>query len=88
MKNMVMFNITVEPLKIVHLGYITTDSGESITLKEVVEVTYPHPDSPDIATVTNIQVRDVTCMDRKSLDSGPAILIEASNKAARSQVRV
>ena len=54
MKNMVMFNIVAEPLKIEHIGYLTKDGGDyHIVLREVVEVTYPHPDAPDVATVTN-----------------------------------
>jgi hypothetical protein len=75
-RNMIILNVTEQPTKKVHLAYYTVRDGDQISLKEVYEAYYPHPQAPGAAVVSRIEIRMVKKALCPSTEAAPLVLLE------------
>ena len=77
---MIIINPTQEPTKIVHIAWFpgNTNDPDNITLCELVQEIYPHPDAPNTAVLTRLDIKNHGTYSRRDIMSAPLILLEAA----------
>lgn len=77
-------NIDQTPISTHHICYFTKDEGQEISLMQVVEETYPHPDASEHAVLTITRVRTVKTRKRIEFNAAHFLLMEAQQKTCRA----
>jgi len=64
-----------------HVCFYTTQVTDNplthIRLMEIVEVTYPHPESPEVATIKIIETQDLGVHPKTSMIGSSGVVLEA-----------
>jgi len=84
-ENMLVAFVNAEqpPVKTKHICYYTDHKGDEISLCEVYEATYPHPEAPQDAIIPVTRTRLIRTLKRLDYDAASLILMEAQQKACR-----
>lgn len=73
------------PVRVEHVCYYTRDDGDNgITLHEVIQEFYKHPQAPNDALIPLITTRRVTSCNRLSERASPLVVLEAMQKTVKS----
>ena len=71
------------PLKTKHICFYTTKDHDEITLMEMIEEVYPHPDAPQEAVIQLITYRVICSHTRTTERAANMVLLEAAQKACQ-----
>jgi len=80
-------NTNQEPVKTRHVCFYTIDNGQEISLIEVKEVFFPHPDAPEVAIVSVFQNFHRGSRKRTDFNCAPLIILEAAQKVAHTAAK-
>lgn len=85
---MILLPICTEPSSFVkerHICYFVSRDGNSISLEEVVERCYRHPEAPNDAFIPVTETRVVKTLNVLDNEAGVLLLMEANQKAILHQ---
>ena len=68
-----------------HVCYYTIDNGSEISLFEVVERKYAHPQAPDDAVVPVVEIKRIGSERRNSPMAACWVLLEAAQRAVKME---
>jgi hypothetical protein len=88
---MIILQNDAKPIKTRHIAFFTRDDGygdNEITLYEVVENTYPHPQAPDLAVLSDIEVNRVKTYHKCSIDAAGPFLVKHADESMGNTLRL
>lgn len=72
----VIINIDKSPVKREHISYGISCYGPNITLKEIENVFYEHPDSQGMALIQRIEERVICTYNKGQIEAAPLLLLK------------
>ena len=86
-----MFILNVDPadeLSRVHISFFTTAESDKISLWEVEEIFFRHPEARNEALISKIDIRKLKTVSRTSMDAGSIVLLEAAQNNTRLSEKI
>jgi len=72
----IIINIVEEPVSRKHISYSVKSFDDTISLCEVEEVSYIHPDSQGMATISRIEENDICTYKKWDERAAPLFLLK------------
>ena len=82
MTDTLLLNTDQFPIEEKHVAFFTQENGYDITLMEVVEAFYPHPNAPKDAKISRLEIRTVAKEKTNSFRAAGINLVKYANDNA------
>ena len=78
--NILVLNPTEEPLEKKHIAYYWSANWPFVTLHEVVEAKYKHPQAPEDMWITKLETRTLKTYHSESSEAAPINLLKFASQ--------